>query len=232
MKRAVAAAIVFILVVASLRLAWHRLTPPAKSHRPLVILEGNSEVDGSVNDLGVQILSDLWGSPDTQEIATSGETVDQYLEEVATEIRPLVASRNGVVVVAVFDATNSYGLAGQSGPEVYSKCCAWADRVRAEYPQARIIASTTPFRRFQGQGKFPADPPDINDRIREGNSLLLNDAQKKLDDVVDVAAYLGDDPSTFSRDQVHLQDPEKVAGVARLMKEAINRQLEAASAEK
>ncbi|OAI54081.1 hypothetical protein AYO47_03690 [Planctomyces sp. SCGC AG-212-M04] len=232
MKRAVAAAIVFILIVAGLRLAWHRATPPAKSHRPLVILEGNSEVDGSENDLGAQIVSDLSGSPDTREIATSGETVDQYIEQVATEIRPLVSRRNGTVVVAAFDATNSYGLGGQSGGEVYKKYCEWADRVRAEYPKARLVVSTTSFRRFQGKGQFPADPPDINNRVREGNELLLKNAQQKFDEVVDTATYLGDDPAAFSRDLIHLHDPEKVAGVARMMKEAINRQLEADGAGK
>src|SRR5690349_14512924 len=119
MKRAVAAAIVFVLLVASLRLAWHRSTPPEKSRKPLVILEGNSEVDGSVNDLGAQILAGLSGSPETQTIAATGETVDQYIEQVATQMRPLLATRSGVVVVATFDATNSYGLTGKSGPEVY-----------------------------------------------------------------------------------------------------------------
>ena len=129
--------------------------------------------------------------------------------------------------MAAFDATNSYGLAGQSGPEVYEKYCTWADRVLAEYPKARLVVSTTSFRRFQGQGQFPADPADINQRIGEGNALLLKDPQNKFDEVVDVATYLGDDPAAFSRDLIHLHEPEKVAGVARLLKEAINRQLEA-----
>jgi hypothetical protein len=178
--------------------------------RPLAILEGNSQITGGYNTLPADIIDGLTVSADSVNISTAAETLDDFIADVATEINLRIDDRRRRIVVYVQDATNSYYLPidnGLDGQEVYDKTCDLADAIHALDPDIKVIVSTTPHRTWLGLGEeFPADPPDINDRIDDGNALIVANADGKFAAVVDIAAILHALGGTgvYTSDGVHL----------------------------
>jgi hypothetical protein len=139
--------------------------------------------------------------------AAGGWTLQQILADFQARAVPLLRKAKGKVVVFILDGTNSYGLLGNSGAQVYAATCAIADAARQTGADVSVIATTTPTRHWLGVPGFPADPPDINDRIAAGNALLMLDPDQKLDAVVDVAGILSArslEPNDWTTDGVHL----------------------------
>lgn len=209
-------------------------TAPAEGtvevYADLVVLEGNSQAVGPV---AAPFEAALTAGVDFESIATTSQTMDDYISQVVTQLRPLVQDRVGNVVYVIFDATNSYGLDEKTGAEVYALHASLATAVRAEEHEGltiKILATTVPHRAFAGGGGFDPDPVDINDRIDAGNALVLADASNASDRVARVRELLGDTIETWSNDDIHINIAPYPTQVGELLARGANALLAGATA--
>src|SRR5690606_7936293 len=115
----------------------------------------------------------------SQNVSTGAETTEDFIADVATEIDPIVGPERRIIVVYIQDQTNDYYLDDATGQEVYDLLADLADDLHALGGNVKVAVCTTPHRDWAGLGEFPADDPDINDRIDAGNALVLANAASK-----------------------------------------------------
>jgi hypothetical protein len=178
-------------------------------YAPLVLLEGDSQMTGApYNTLPTDLIAGVTTTVDTQNFSTGAHTAFSAIADVATELDPVVGEERRIVVVVLFMGTNDYYLDDKTGQQVYDILCEWADDVHALTGNCKVVVATVPNRDWPGDGgEYPADDPDINDRINAGNVLIKANADGKFDRVWDVNGILNaisTDPNEWTSDGVHL----------------------------